>query len=310
MADVVVSEIMDDAGVAALRDRFDVLYDPGLVDRRPDLLAAVAGARALVVRNRTMVDDEVLAAAPALIVVGRLGVGLDNIDVEACHRRGVAVEAAVGANAVAVAEYVIAALLLLLRGAYRSTAEVTAGRWPRTELVGKEAHGKRLGLVGLGGIARAVAVRARALEMELAAHDPFLPDDDPAWSGIASLPLDDLLAASDVVSIHVPLTAATRHLIDGRRLALLPTGAVVVNTSRGGVIDEAALVAGLRSGHLGGAALDVFEHEPLDAAAGSVFAGLPNVILTPHIAGLTAESNARVGALVAARVAAHLVGRP
>ncbi len=310
MAAIVVTELMGPSGLAALRAAHEVRYEPDLDERRADLLAAVGGARALVVRNRTQVDAELLAAAPGLEVVGRLGVGLDNIDLAACRERGIAVEPATGANAVAVAEYVVAAVVVLLRGVFLSTGRVAAGEWPRTELIGREATGKRLGLLGYGHIAREVAARARALGMAVAAHDPYVPPDHPAWEGTANLEVDDLLAASDAVSIHVPLTSETRHLLDARRLALLPPGAVVVNTSRGGVVDDAALAEALRDGALGGAALDVFETEPLDAAAGSVFAGLPNVILTPHVAGVTDESNVRVSEMVAARVLAVLEGGP
>ena len=165
MADIVISEFMDEAAVSDLAGGYEVLYDAGLVDRPADLAAALADARALIVRNRTQVNAALLAAAPRLAVVGRLGVGLDNIDMAACEAHGVAVCPATGANAVAVAEYVIATMLVLLRGAYGATARIVAGEWPRGALIGREAAGRRLGLVGLGGVAREVARRARALDM-------------------------------------------------------------------------------------------------------------------------------------------------
>jgi (S)-sulfolactate dehydrogenase len=249
----------------------------------------------IIVRNRTQVDEELLAAAPGLRVVGRLGVGLDNIDLEACTERGVAVHPATGANAQAVAEYVMAAILLLLRGSFLSTARLIDGEWPRGDLQGKETAGKRLGLIGYGAIARMVSARAWDLGMQVSAYDPFLPADDPAWATADRVTeLDDLLGVADAVSLHVPLTDETRHLLDAASLMLLPQGAVVINTARGGVIDDIALAAAIRSGHIGGAALDVFESEPLSADDARVFAGLDNVVLTPHIAGLTEESNARV----------------
>lgn len=306
MAEVVISEFMAEASVDALAADFDVRYDPTLVDDRPGLLAAVADARALVVRNRTRVDAELLASAPRLEVVGRLGVGLDNIDLAACEAHGAAVRPATGANADAVAEYVVAAVLLLVRGVFGSADRVAAGEWPRTEMKGREVAGRRIGLVGFGDIARRVAVRLRALGMTVAAHDPYLADDDPAWEGVERCALEDLLSGSDAVSLHVPLVDSTRHLIDAEAIAAMPDGAVLVNTSRGGIVDEDAVVDALRRGHLGGAALDVFESEPLDADAGRRFDGVPNLLLTPHIAGITQESDVRVSAMTAEQVRAVL----
>lgn len=302
MPEIVVTEFMDEEAVRTLEAAFPTLYDPGLVDRREELLARLADCRALVVRNRTRVDRELLAAAPRLEVVGRLGVGLDNIDLEACRARGVEVRPATGANEVAVAEYVIAVMLVLLRGAFTATADVVAGRWPRESLVGREAAGRCLGLVGYGRIARQVAARARALGMTVAAHDPLLPASDPVWAEVARLGLDELLAAADVVSLHLLLTADTRNLLDRERLARMKPGAVLVNTARGGIVDEKALADALRAGRLGGAALDVFGREPLDAEAGRIFADVPNLILTPHIAGITVESNRRVSEVTARNV--------
>ncbi|MFO1149241.1 MAG: hydroxyacid dehydrogenase [Alsobacter sp.] len=296
MADVVVTEFMDEAAVARLAGRYDTLYAADLVDRPGDLAAALRDCRALVVRNRTQVRGALLDGAPRLAVVGRLGVGLDNIDLDACKARGVAVCPATGANDVSVAEYVVATALVLLRGAYHATADVVAGRWPRNALIGREASGRRLGLVGFGAIARETARRAAPLGMALAAHDPFVPADDPAWTGLGveRMDLAALLAASDVVSLHVPLTPQTRDVIGAAAIAGMKPGAVLINAARGGTVDHAALAAALRDGRLGGAALDVFEQEPLTQEAAAVFAGCPNLILTPHIAGVTEESNVRV----------------
>ncbi|TDF66490.1 hydroxyacid dehydrogenase [Cupriavidus sp. L7L] len=303
MKRICISEFMDDAAVQALRAGFDLRYEPGWVDRRAELLDALPGAQALIVRNRTQVDAALLAGAPSLRVVGRLGVGLDNIDVEACRERGIRVIPAAGANARSVAEYVVTTAALLLRGAYGSSAQVAAGQWPRARLSeGREALGKTLGLVGFGDIGRQAAALAQAFGMQVAAFDPMLAADDPVWArtGVRSAALDTLLAQSDAVSLHVPLVAATRHLLDAQRIAGMKRGAVLINTARGGVVDEAALAQALRDGHLGGAALDVFEHEPLPA--GSVLADVPNLILTPHIGGVTQEANARVSMMIAQQV--------
>ena len=307
---VVISEFMDEAAVQWLAAKFDVRYDPTLVDRRAPLADALAAADALIVRNRTQVDRALLAAGLRLKVVGRLGVGLDNIDVAACEERAVRVIPATGANALAVAEYVIAAAMLLLRGAYGSTAAVGRGGWPRAALSnGREIEGKTLGIVGFGGIGRLTARRARALGMQVVAFDPQISGDAAAWAEEHVLPvaLDDLLVRADVVTLHVPLTPSTRGLMDAGKLALMKADAILINTARGGIVDEAALAGQLRSGKLGGAALDVFAAEPLPA--GSPLADCPRLILTPHVAGVTRESNARVSTMIAAEVAAELERR-
>ncbi len=303
MPDVVISEFMDQAAVDSLAADFDLLYDPDLVDCPGDHQAVIESARALIVRNRTQVRGELLQAAGVLRVVGRLGVGLDNIDLAACEARGVRVCPATGANDTAVAEYVISVAMTLLRAAYSVSDAVINGDWPRQACIGREISGKVLGLVGFGAIARETARRALALGMEVIAYDPFVAAEDPAWRLVArKRGLDALLEAADVISLHVPLTDGTRGLIDAGAIARMKPGAVVINTARGGVVDEPALMDALRNGLLGGAALDVFAREPVDAQAGAVFPALPNLILTPHIAGVTAESNVRVSAVTAENV--------
>ena len=298
---------MDADAVASLAAAHDTLYDRDLVDKPDALAAAACSADALVVRNRTQVRGALLAGARRLAVVGRLGVGLDNIDVPACEARGIEVIPATGANARAVAEYVVGTAMALLRGAYASTAEVSAGRWPRAALSnGREVAGRTLGVVGFGGIGRLTARLGRAIGMRTIGCDAQIPADAAVWrdEGVAPRTCDALLAEADVVSLHVPLLPSTRNLIDARALAAMKPGTVLINTARGGVVDEAAVAAALRSGHLGGAALDVFDAEPLPA--GSPLAGAPNLILTPHVAGVTAESNVRVSTMIAERVLAAL----
>jgi (S)-sulfolactate dehydrogenase len=307
MADIVVAEFMDEAAVDGLRAEFDVHFDPTLVDRPDDLMAAARTARALIVRNRTQVRGRLLDAMERLECVGRLGVGLDNIDVAACRRRNIEVIPATGANVVAVAEYVVTAALVLLRGAWLSSADVAAGAWPRHDLTGREVSGKIIGLVGFGAIGQAVATRAGALGMAVQACDPHLEDGHTAWRLARKTELQRLLQTSDVISLHVQLSDDTRDLIGHGAIASMKPGAIVINTARGGVVDEVALAAALADGRLGGAALDVFCDEPLTAAGGAAFAGLKNVVLTPHIAGVTEESNVRVSRLIAERVGEHLL---
>jgi (S)-sulfolactate dehydrogenase len=296
MPDIVITEFMDEEAVREGLKGHDVLYDPGLVDKGEELHGLVRECRALIVRNRTQVRGGLLADAARLKVVGRLGVGLDNIDVEACRLRGIQVFPATGANDLSVAEYVITAALILLRRAWFATDRVAAGTWPRNDLMGREMSGKTLGLVGFGSIARETAVRARTLGMTVLAYDPFVKADAPIWAerGVKRVDFADLLAAVDVLSLHVPLTDGTRNLLDAGALARMKPDAILINAARGGVVDEPALVAALKAGTLGGAALDVFETEPLKGEKAALFAGCPKLILTPHIAGVTEESNVRV----------------
>ncbi|MCR9139712.1 MAG: hydroxyacid dehydrogenase [Alphaproteobacteria bacterium] len=309
MSAVVITEFMDEPAVAMLSARLSTLYDPGLADAQDRIPEKLTDATALIVRNRTQVTAALLDAAPNLKCVGRLGVGLDNIDLDACKEREVAVFPATGANNLSVAEYVISTAMLLLRGAYQSTAAMIDGQWPRQALIGRELAGHVMGLVGFGAIAREVAMRAQALGMEVIAHDPYCPANDPAWHMARNVALEGVLDLADVVSVHTPLNDSTRHLINAQTLARMKPTAVMINAARGGVIDEAALAAALKSGALAGAALDVFETEPLTAEAARKFDGLSNLVLTPHIAGVTKESNIRVSALIAETVLSHL-GEP
>jgi (S)-sulfolactate dehydrogenase len=300
---IVITEFIDERALPALRAKHDVFYDAKLVDDPARLLKEAADADAIVVRNRTQVRGELLVALKQCRVVGRLGVGLDNIDVPACEARGMKVIPATGANALSVAEYVIAAAMLLLRGAYQSTAEVAAGQWPRNALSnGREIGGKTLGLIGFGSIGQLTARLAQGLGMNVMAFDAMMSSDHPlfASSRVLGVALDELVAAADVVSLHVPLVDSTRHLFDARRIAAMKRGAVLINTARGGIVDEVVLAAALKSGAVGGAAIDVFDKEPLPAS--EHFKDCPNLLLTPHIAGVSAESNERVSFLIAEKV--------
>lgn len=292
--EIVISEFMDEAAVDRLRASHDVLYDPALVDDPARLGGVLAEADALIVRNRTQVTRALIDSAPQLRIVGRLGVGLDNIDLDACAARDVAVQPATGANADAVAEYVIAAALFLRRGAaFRLTDQVIAGDWPRANGIGSEIAGATLGLIGFGTIARATTQRATDMGVTVIACDPAVTEAE----GATILPVSNVMERADVLSLHVPLNDATRNMIDAAALARMAPGAILINTSRGGIVDEAALAAALHAGALSGAALDVFADEPL--GAGSPLAGAPGLLATPHIAGVTEQSNVRVSDMIA-----------
>jgi len=304
-ADIVITEFLDSEAAGFLDQSFAVFRDDQLAFDPERLRQQVKEARALIVRNRTQVDKALLDAAPKLSVIGRLGVGLDNIDTAACAQRDIKVIPAHGANSDSVAEYAITAILVMMRPVWQVSQTMRDGGFPRQELgQGREIGGKTLGLIGFGGIGRNVAKRAAALGMTLAAYDPaFTPE--PGLE-VSPMPLADCLAASDAISLHMPLTDTTRSMINAETLAMMRLGAVLVNTARGGIVDHDALAASLRSGHLGGATLDVFENEPTTPASLAMFSDLSNIWLTPHIAGVTVEATQRVSWMTVKAVADHL----
>ncbi len=300
---IVITEFMDERAVEQLAATHDVIYDTKLVDQPAELLTAAADCHALIVRNRTQVRGELLAAIKQCKVVGRLGVGLDNIDVRGCEAAGMKVIPATGANALSVAEYVIGSTMLLLRGTYAATDDVVQGRWPRNALSnGRETAGKTLGIIGFGSIGQTTARLARGLGMHVIAYDPVMPATSPVFAelGAISAGLDFVSNTADVVSLHVPLVESTRGLFDAKRIAAMKAGAILINTSRGHIVDVQAVAESLKSGHLGGAALDVFDEEPMKA--NPMLEGCPGLILTPHISGVTYEGNERVSFMIAEKV--------
>ncbi len=301
---VVVAEEIAEEGLAVLGEAAEV--DSAVGTSRVELLARLDGAAGLVVRSATRVDAELIASAPALRVVGRAGTGTDNIDLEAATRAGILVVNAPNANALSAAEHTMALLLALARRVPEGDRSVRSGGWERKRLSGVELAGKTLGIVGLGRIGCLVAERARAFGMSLAAYDPFVSDGLAAAAGVElTSSLEELMGRSDFVSVHVPLTAETRGLIGAGALEAARPGLRLVNTARGGVVDEEALAAALQSGRVAGAALDVFSAEP---PTGSPLLSLPQVVVTPHLGASTAEAQARAGIEVAAAVAAALRG--
>jgi D-3-phosphoglycerate dehydrogenase len=292
---IVVADKISERGVELLRQ-------PGwtVVSSRPGEAAAdLADADALIVRSATRVTSELLEKAPRLRVVGRAGVGVDNIDLEAATRRGVLVMSTPGGNAISVAEHTFALLLALARQVPRLDAAIRAGRWEKSSAAGTELRGKTLGLIGLGRIGSEVARRARAFEMRVLAFDPYISEAAAREVGVDLVSLPHLLAESDFVSLHAALSPATQNLVNAGTLAKMKPGARLINAARGELVDEAALADALKSGHLAGAALDVFAEEP---PKNSPLTGLPNLIATPHVAGSTAEAQEEVGTLIAQQV--------
>ena len=272
-----------------------------------ELVARIAGYDALVVRSETRVTAEVFAAATRLRVVGRAGVGVDNIDIDAATRHGVLVLNAPTGNTIAAAEHAVAMMLALARNIPTADASLRAGRWDRSKLVGVELRDKTLGVIGLGKIGFEVArIAGEGLRMRVLAHDPLATAERADQAGAQLVELDTLLRESDVISVHVPSTEHTRGMLGAAELARMRPGARVVNVARGGIIDEAALAEAVRDGVIAGAAIDVFVAEPL--AADSPLLGVPGIVLTPHLGASTTEAQVHVAADVADQIVEYLQG--
>lgn len=282
------------------------------VDYRPDispeeLLADINAYHGLVVRSRTRVTAEVIEAAPNLKVIGRAGVGVDNIDVEKATAKGIIVVNAPHGNTISTAEHTIALLTSLARNIAAANSSVKRGEWKRSEYTGVELNKKILGVVGVGRIGSEVARRARALGMETIAYDPYITKDHAEKLGLEIVALEDLLKQSDFITLHLPLNPSTHHLIGEKELAMLKPGVRIVNCARGGLIDEDALCRALQEGRVEGAALDVLEREPPESCK---LLELNNVIITPHLGALTREAQANVALQVSEQVIKALKGEP
>jgi len=287
----------------------DVLRRAGIeADHRPgisgnDLLKAVADIEGIVVRSDTRITEEVMRKAPKLRVVGRAGAGVDNVDVAAATKRGIVVMNAPGENTISAAEHTLSLLLALARQIPRADRSMRAGRWDRGQILGVELCGKTLGVLGLGKVGREVAARARAFGMDVIGYDPVLSEEVAARLGVTPVPIRAVYERSDFITLHLPLSDATRHLIGADELSRCKKGVRILNVARGGIIDETALHGALVSGHVAGAALDVFENEP---PAGSPLLSLDTVILTPHLGASTQEAQEKVAVRIAEQIAAYL----
>ncbi len=296
---IIVADKISERGIKLLRDAGWNVLTPSAAE----VPAEIADADALIVRSATKVTSALLEKAPKLRVIGRAGVGVDNVDVEAATHRGVLVMNTPGGNAVSVAEHTLALMLGLARAVPQASASTNAGRWEKSAFSGTELRRKTLGLVGLGRVGTEVARRARALEMKVLAYDPYVTPAAAREVEVELLPLDDLLAQSDFVSLHTSLSPATEKMIGADAIAKMKKGARLINCARGELIDEAPLAEALKSGKLAGAGLDTFAQEP---PKNSPLIGLPNLIATPHIAGSTAEAQEEVGTAIAQQVRDYL----
>jgi D-3-phosphoglycerate dehydrogenase / 2-oxoglutarate reductase len=302
---ILVSDGLSADGLARLGQEAEVSAQPKITPA--DLLQALPEYDALIVRSRTKVTAEVLQAGARLKVVGRAGVGVDNIDVAAAAARGVVVVNSPLAATVAVAEITLGLMLALARAIPQADAGIKRGEWLKSKLMGAELHGNTLGLLGVGRIGAAVAERAIAFGMVVLAYDPYLPPDQIRARGAEPAALEDVLARSDYISTHLPLSDETRGMLGASAFASMKRGVRLIAAARGGVVDEAALLDALESGQVAGAGLDVYAHEPVGAAP---LAQHPLVVCTPHIGAQTEEAQARAGLDIAEEVLAALAGRP
>lgn len=302
---VLLTDGLEENGKEILRSAAEVTDQSGI--SAEDLLKVVGQYDALIVRGRTKVTESVLAAAPHLKVVGRAGVGVDNIDLAAAKAHQVTVVNSPLATTVAVAELTLSLMLSLVRELPRADASMKAGKWLKKEFEGRELFGKTLGVIGFGRIGSAVAARAKAFEMKILAYDPLVSAEEIKKRGGEPMSLDELLAAADVITMHMPLTADSRNLLNAEALAKTKAGVYIVCAARGGVIDEEALLAALNSGHVAGAALDVFANEPPGATE---LVAHPHVIDSPHIGAQTVEAQARAANDIADEVLNALAGKP
>jgi len=302
---VLISDTLAAEGIEILRKEPEIVVDlrPGI--SADELRRILPSYHALIVRSATKVTAEAIVAAENLRVIGRAGIGVDNVDVEAATRRGIVVMNTPGGNNVTTAEHAIAMMLALARNVAQAAASVKQGNWERSRFMGTEVCNKTLGVLGLGNIGSIVAERARGLRMRVIAFDPFLTSEGAAKLGVELVTLDDLYGRSDFVTIHTPLTPETRRLIDARALAKMKRGVRIINCARGGIVVEEDLAAAIRSGHVAGAALDVFAEEP--PAPGNPCVGLDQVICTPHLGAQTDEAQVNVAVAVAEQVVAFLL---
>ena len=305
MYKVFVADELSAEGLAALAQypELEVDFSPGLAVA--DAIPHAAAADAIIVRSATKIKGELLAAASRLRVVGRAGIGVDNIDLDATTERGIIVLNTPDANATTTAELAIAHLFALCRSLPAADRSVRAGKWERNHMVGTEVSGKTVGIVGFGTIGRLFAERARGLKLRVIGFDPFVTEETFSENGVEKVDLDGLLVQSDFVSLHCPMTTDTKNLLSRARLAAMKPGARVINCARGGLIDEAALIELVASGHLAGAALDVYATEP--PPADSPLFQQPNIQFTPHLGASTHEAQTAVGIEIAHSIAAFLI---
>ncbi len=302
---VLVSDKLSETAVQIFRDRgIDVTFDPSIGKDKERLLAEIPNYDGLAIRSATKVTDKLLAAAPNLKVVGRAGIGVDNVEIPSASKRGVIVMNTPFGNSITTAEHAIAMMMAVARQIPQANASTHAGKWEKSAFMGVELTGKTLGVIGAGNIGSIVCERALGLKMRVIAYDPFLSEERAGKIGVTKVTLDELLSRADFISLHVPLTDKTRSILSAEALAKTKKGVRIVNCARGGLVDEVALGKALTDGHVAGAAFDVFEQEP--ATENPLF-NLPNVVVTPHLGASTTEAQENVALQVAEQMSDYLL---
>ncbi|MCC1480429.1 phosphoglycerate dehydrogenase [Roseibaca sp. Y0-43] len=302
---VLISDKLSDAAVQIFRDRgIDVTFDPSIGKDKDKLLAAIGQYDGLAIRSATKVTEKVLAEATNLKVIGRAGIGVDNVDIPAASKKGVIVMNTPFGNSVTTAEHAISLMMAVARQIPEANESTHAGKWEKSRFMGVELFNKTLGVIGAGNIGGIVCDRARGLRMKVVAFDPFLSEERAAKLGVTKVELDELLARADFITLHVPLTDKTRNILSAENIAKTKKGVRIINCARGGLVDEAALAEAIKSGHVAGAGFDVFEVEP---ATESPLFGLPGVVVTPHLGASTAEAQENVALQVAEQMSDYLL---
>lgn len=305
MYKILIADKLGQAGLDRLDQMVDIAYDVRTGLAKDDLLAIMPDYDAVIVRSDTQLDADLIAAGTRLKVIGRAGIGVDNIDVPAATARGVMVMNTPHANSVATAEQTMTLMLAVNRHTVPAHNSVAAGQWERSKFVGTELAGKTLGIIGFGYIGRLVTRRAQAFDMRVVAYDPFVTAEDCSVLGVEWLALADLLAQSDIITLHAVVTPESKEMINAETLATMKDGVVIVNVARGKLINEQALADALQSGKVRAAALDVYQAEP---PVGSPLIGLPNVLHTPHLGASSREAQHRVGIEIVDQIADALRG--
>ena len=302
---VLISDSLSDAAVQIFRDRgIDVTFDASIGKDKEKLLAVIGDYDGLAIRSASKVTEKIIAAATKLKVIGRAGIGVDNVDIPAASKKGIIVMNTPFGNSITTAEHAIAMMFAVARQIPEANASTHEGKWEKSRFMGVELTGKTLGVIGAGNIGSIVCARGLGLKMKVVAYDPFLSEERAAQIGVTKLDLDALLARADFITLHVPYTEKTANILSAENLAKTKKGVRIINCARGGLVDEAALAGLIRSGHVAGAAFDVFAEEP--ATENPLF-GLPNVVVTPHLGAATTEAQENVALQVAEQMADYLL---
>ena len=308
MKKVLITEFMEQDSVDKMSENFDVTYDTSLHENQAKLSSLIVNTDAVIVRNKTQLTEDLLSKADQLTFVGRLGVGLDNIDTDYCSNNGIFVQPATGMNADSVAEYVITCSLSLLKNIPIAHHGTSSGQWPRTSIESRELGGKTLGLLGFGVIGKKVSRLAQVFGAKVIAYDPFVPESEASKYNVSLVKQEDLFGLSDVISIHLPLTDQTRDLINSRSFNLMKQNPIIINSSRGSIVNEKDLLQAYSEKIINGFALDVYSSEPVEEDFYKHISNSMNCILTPHNSGVTTESNVRVSQFIAEKTINFLRG--